>query len=226
MTANLTSSVAETIKLKIISGEYAAREKLPNEQALSLELGVSRTTIREAIKILVSKNIVTIKRGQGTYVNDEPGIADDPFGFEFLPPEVVLKNLREMRYYVDPIVSRLAARNANKKQLRSMGGIVENMQTASSVAQSSELFLDAVAKFSNYELLFHSLIYEMSNNIVFMRLQLVVMKSVHSFYYKYLAAANYNLKDAFECHRNIYYAIRAHDEDAAYRYTKEHMFDP
>lgn len=51
MSVNLSNSVAESIKLKIKSGECNANEKLPSEQELSKMMGVSRTTIREAIKV-------------------------------------------------------------------------------------------------------------------------------------------------------------------------------
>lgn len=87
----LSQNIADKIKAKIMTGEFALGSKLPNENELMDALNVSRTTIREAVKILISKNILYIERGKGTYVAAIPGLADDPYGFEFIPEEISLK---------------------------------------------------------------------------------------------------------------------------------------
>ena len=63
--ANLMSAqVAEKLKRMITSGEYPPNTKFPNEPALMAQLNVSRSTIREAIKLLQSNNILEIRRGR------------------------------------------------------------------------------------------------------------------------------------------------------------------
>ena len=91
----LSQNIADKIKTKIMTGEFALGSKLPNENELMDDLNVSRTTIREAVKILISKNILYIERGKGTYVAAIPGLADDPYGFEFIPEEKLISVKRE-----------------------------------------------------------------------------------------------------------------------------------
>ena len=45
---------------------------------------IGRSSLREAMKLLASRNIVTIRQGSGTYVASSPGLIDDPFGFTFI----------------------------------------------------------------------------------------------------------------------------------------------
>ena len=52
-------------------GRYAPGSKLPNENELSEELQVSRTTLREAISFLVAQGVLEIRRGRGTFVAEE-----------------------------------------------------------------------------------------------------------------------------------------------------------
>lgn len=67
----LSQSVADTILSMItIEKRFSAGDKLPNELDLSEELNVSRTTLREAIRILAAYDILEIQRGKGTFVTE------------------------------------------------------------------------------------------------------------------------------------------------------------
>ena len=93
----LSQSIADTILSMItIEKRFTAGDKLPNENELSAELNVSRTTLREAIRILVAYNILEIQRGKGTFVTQT--------AFEQVPDlgqlsgiKVNAKDLYEMR---------------------------------------------------------------------------------------------------------------------------------
>ncbi|MEG0369731.1 MAG: GntR family transcriptional regulator, partial [Hungatella sp.] len=76
----MPEQVADRILKFIIDSDMESGAKLPNEFDLGESIGVGRSTIREAIKILVSRNIVEIKRGDGTYVSEERGVGADPLG--------------------------------------------------------------------------------------------------------------------------------------------------
>lgn len=226
MSVNLSNSVAESIKLKIKSGEYKANEKLPNEQELSEMMGVSRPTIREAIKVLVSKNIVTIERGKGTFVNPIPGTTDDPFGLEFLPEDVVIRDLNELRYCLEPSVARIAAKNATKAQIKEMGDIMDKMRKATDASRNAGAYMEAYKQFWNYEMLFHGRIYEMTGNSLLIRLKPAIIKSVHMFYFKTIEPEKYDMEEACANHLVIYEAIKQHDPDAAYENMIKHMLAP
>ncbi|MGB4255860.1 MAG: GntR family transcriptional regulator, partial [Rectinema sp.] len=75
-----SQEVASHIKELIRDEKLKPGEKLPNELELCSLFSVSRPTIREAVKILISQGIIEIRRGKGTYVTEVPGIAQDPLG--------------------------------------------------------------------------------------------------------------------------------------------------
>ncbi|MFG6115059.1 GntR family transcriptional regulator [Halobacillus sp. MO56] len=71
-TRHLYLQVIEQVKRDIENGIYKEKEKLPSEFQLSKKLGVSRATLREALRILEEENIVTRRHGVGTFVNPKP----------------------------------------------------------------------------------------------------------------------------------------------------------
>ena len=105
----LSQSVADSILSMItIEKRFSIGDKLPNEIELSEELNVSRTTLREAIRILVAYNILEIRRGKGTYVTEK--VLEQPQDLEQLSTvKVNAKDLYEMRLIFEPEAAYLAA---------------------------------------------------------------------------------------------------------------------
>jgi len=96
----LSEKVAESIVTAIKSGFYNVGDQMPNELQLSEELGVSRATLREAIKILISKNILEVRRGIGTFVSQTPGYSVEVAGLGFLDLTAQLIDIhRTMRFF-------------------------------------------------------------------------------------------------------------------------------
>lgn len=222
----LSNNIAEALKLKIIAGEYAVDNKLPNEQVLSEHFNASRSTIREAIKTLASKNIVTIQRGRGTYVNENPGLIEDPLGLEFVQRDVAVQDICEMRFFVEPIASYLAAQRATEKQLETMEELVRKMQELSAAATDMNAGADILHKeFSECESCFHSMLYEMTNNTIFKRFQSPVMALIHSFYYEYYSHKDYEYETAYTNHNKLFQAIKSKDKTLAFQYAKAHLLD-
>lgn len=75
---NLPQKISEDIIDFILNQHLQPGDRLPNEAILSKQLDIGRSSLREAMKLLASRNIVTIKQGSGTYVASSPGIVDDP----------------------------------------------------------------------------------------------------------------------------------------------------
>ncbi|WP_411848949.1 FadR/GntR family transcriptional regulator [Vagococcus salmoninarum] len=117
----LSERVADDIQEMIISQKYLVGERLANEFELAEELKVGRNTIREAIKLLASKNIVEIRRGKGTFVSERPGLIDDPLGLSFLSNQAFLSaDLLEVRQIIEPAIAKLAARNRTSENIDDM----------------------------------------------------------------------------------------------------------
>lgn len=105
----LSQSVADNILTMItVEKRFSAGDKLPNELDLAEELNVSRTTLREAIRILVAYGVLEIQRGKGTYVTDNA--FRQPEDLEQLSNiKVNAKDLYEMRLIFEPEAAYYAA---------------------------------------------------------------------------------------------------------------------
>jgi Transcriptional regulators len=117
---SVSAVVANSISDRILlEKRYAANQKLPNELELAEELGVSRTSIREAVKTLVARGLLRVERGRGTFVAAHPHSPDDPFGVSFLKDKKNLAlNWFEMRLLLEPGIARLACERATPADIR------------------------------------------------------------------------------------------------------------
>ena len=115
---SLAENIAEDILAMItIDKRFSKGDKLPNENELSKNLNVSRTTLREAIRILVAHDILEIKRGKGTYVKNDEMPCDDFDLNELTNVKLNVKDLYEMRLIFEPQAAYYAAKRATDKEL-------------------------------------------------------------------------------------------------------------
>ena len=107
---NLPQKISEDIISFILNEHLQPGDKLPNEAHLAKELNIGRSSLREAMKLLASRNIVTIRQGSGTYVASSPGVVDDPLGFTFIPDKKKLvQDLLEVRFLLEPAIAAKSA---------------------------------------------------------------------------------------------------------------------
>lgn len=108
---------------------YHPGSKLPNENELSRELQVSRTTLREAISFLVAQGVLEIRRGKGTFVAEElPASGLDLTSLAGLRSRVRAKDLFEMRLIFEPATVALACQRASDEELRQIRRKAERME--------------------------------------------------------------------------------------------------
>ena len=116
-TSSLAEQVADQINQVIIDQNINAGEKLPNEFELAARLNVGRGTIREAVKLLVARNCLEIRRGKGTFVVEKPGQIEDPLGFAYVKDKITLAvDLMELRLQLEPWVAQLAAQRIEETE--------------------------------------------------------------------------------------------------------------
>lgn len=114
----LSQSVADNILSMItIEKRYSAGDKLPNELDLSEELNVSRTTLREAIRILVALDILEIQRGKGTFVTENAFNQQQDIE-QLANIKIKAKDLYEMRLIFEPEAAYLAATRATEAEIK------------------------------------------------------------------------------------------------------------
>lgn len=159
---NLSQRTAEILKKMIVEEHiYNYGEKLPNENELSQELGISRTTLREAIRTLISNGVLVVKRGKGTFVAEQ--IDQYAQGIEvndFLKKKVTLRDLYETRMIFEPEAAALACKRATDEEIKEILRLGEICQSelkkdpcGKKRIESESAFHGAILKASHNEFL-------------------------------------------------------------------------
>ena len=200
----LTDRVADEIVRTIIGQKLKAGDKLPNEFELASTLGVGRSTVREAIKILVSRNIVEIRRGAGTFVSYRNGVSEDPLGLEFLEDKAqVASDLLELRFMLEPRLAMLAAGNATEKDIQTMVELCDACDAAMLAGED----------FSDWNTQLHAAIARASGNVVIPNLAVILCGPSSVLHSK---LSEKTCRELIDTHREIVTAIAARDGIAAH----------
>lgn len=199
----LAEQVADYILKDIVERDLEVGAKLPNEFELAERIGVGRGTIREAVKILVSRNIVEIRRGAGTYVSDRQGIVEDPLGLTFIKDKKHLAmDLLNVRLLLEPEIARMAAENATEEQKE---GLVRQCDKVEDIIYQGVNHMEEDVRL-------HEMIAACSGNQVMEKLVPVINSSIAIF----VDVTNGRLRqETIETHREIVDAIVAGDGDGA-----------
>lgn len=208
----LPERVADKLTQHIIDESYQAGHKLPNEYVLAQRLGVGRSTIREAIRILVSQNVLEVRHGSGTFVCKEMGVVEDPLGFRFFKDKKTLAlDLCEIRLMVEPAVAAAAAMHADAGQVLEMEELCRRIE---------KMFEDDVDH-SEADVLLHQKIAAASGNLVAPGIVGIISTAIPLFVH----VTNRTLRtETIETHRKVVEAIGRKDPEAARRAMQEHIF--
>lgn len=125
----LTDNAIEAIRRMITSGEVSPGDRLPRESELAERLGLSRNSLREAVKALEMINVLTVRQGDGTYVASlDPRTLVDTMGFvlDFQPPEAVLHFL-QVRRMLEPAATAIAAVVMSDEEIGSLGSLLDEL---------------------------------------------------------------------------------------------------
>lgn len=110
--------IMQIMEMITIQKRFQPGDKLPNENELSSEMGVSRTTLREAVNNLVAQNVLERKRGRGTFVVNDQNLIGD-LGFDDLNfIHVRLLDLYELRLVIEPQIAGIAALKATGEDMK------------------------------------------------------------------------------------------------------------
>jgi GntR family transcriptional repressor for pyruvate dehydrogenase complex len=126
----ISSRAIETIKEMIVRGELRAGQRLPAERDLAVRLGVSRPSLREAIRALTALNILESRHGEGTFVSSlEPEHLAEPIDFLLQVNNTALVALFEARRALEAEVAALAAECATDLELAQLEDFVRQGRT-------------------------------------------------------------------------------------------------
>ncbi len=118
MQKRLSDRAADDIlTMIIIEKRFLPGEKLPNEIELSEELEISRTTLREAVRILAANGVVEIRRGVGTFVREDFEMNEKKGISSLAAVKTDIRDLYEMRLIVEPEAAYYAAIRASDEEI-------------------------------------------------------------------------------------------------------------
>lgn len=130
----LGSQVEDELMNYILQEPVEIGEKIPNEFDLAEMFGVGRSTVREAVKSLVSKGILEVRRGSGTYVISTCSLEEDPLGLARFEDKYKLAlELFDVRLMLEPEIAALAcdyASEEEKERLKQLCDEVEYLYTS------------------------------------------------------------------------------------------------
>lgn len=113
----LGEQIEDELMRYILQEPLEVGQKLPNEFELAEKFGVGRSTIREAVKSLVSRGILEVRRGAGTFVVSTCTVDSDPLGLSRLDDKYRLAlELFEVRLMIEPETACLAAQYATREE--------------------------------------------------------------------------------------------------------------
>lgn len=131
----VTDEAILRIKEMILAGELAPGDRLPPEKELSERLGLSRSSLREAVKALEVIRVLDVRRGDGTYVTSlEPRLLLEAMSFVVdLHDDQSVLEIFAVRRILEPAASALAARNADEDDLARLREVLEGVDHATDV---------------------------------------------------------------------------------------------
>ncbi len=199
----LGAQVEDELMKYILQEPIEPGHKIPNEFELEEKFGVGRSTIREAVKGLVSRGILEVRRGSGTYVINTNSFEEDPLGFGKMEDKYKMAlDLFEVRLMIEPEIAALACKNASREDLKKLKKLCD---------ETEQLYLGG-HNHINKDIEFHTCIAHCSKNQVVETLIPVINTAVYTF-----ANLTHRLlkEETLETHRAITSAILKRDSIGA-----------
>jgi len=208
---SLVDSAVARLREHILRGDFRPDGALPSEGRLAEMFGVSRTVIREAMRILSAQGLVEISQGCTARVrSSDPQTVVDAFHTYMRRENHTLLDLTEVRLPLESSIASLAAVRASAEQIDKMEQCVERLAAARDLGAQ----IDA-------DMRFHDVLAEATRNPVFALLLKTVVGLMRQSRSKTLARVG--VRRALEGHRAILAAVRRRDPDQAQRAMSEHL---
>lgn len=205
---SLHHQVIQELGRLIVSGELEAGQSLPREEILAERMSVSRTALREAMKVLAAKGLIESRQKTGTRVREETHwnqLDADVLAWRCasMPTESFVDKLVEMREIIEPAAAVNAARRRTDQQLAAIESAYEAMAAAED--------LDA---WTVADLAFHEAVLQATNNELLASLFSVIETALGT-YFVLSARNSANFKNALPQHFKVYEAIRRRQPEVA-----------
>jgi len=210
----LYKAIRDYIKQFIIENELNAGDPLPPEGQLVEDLGVGRSSVREAVKSLQSLGIVDVRPGDGLYVrelNFDPMLETFQFGMQFDPQSVA--ELLQIRIWLEMAVIGDAVKSITSDEISRLDKVM----------LAWEQRLAGTEEYIDLDEEFHRIVYAVLDNTM-------LMKLFDVFWIAFLGLESDSLRESdaeeeLRCHKDILQAIKARDTDLTRTQLLNH-FEP
>lgn len=202
-------AASQIMDMILVEHRFQTGDKLPNELQLAQELGISRVTLREAIRILCTRGLVEIKRGRGTYVTSY----EAPVSSADLSPLGAVaashRDLLEIRMMVEPAAAYYAALRASQEEIKTIDDLRAKIEEQVAHGQNP----------LKSEQDFHNAIALASHNQFMTKLMPIISKAIYTDITYFEESITYSLQD----HREIVRFIQAGNAKGARSSMEMHI---
>jgi GntR family transcriptional repressor for pyruvate dehydrogenase complex len=207
----LSSEILARLQQGIRDGVLSVGDKLPSERELAESLGVSRNSVREAIRALEALDVIEVRHGDGTFIK-APDVASllSPFLDVLLEKQTFLREVLEFRRLVEPAIARLAAERATDEDLERLRRILEDHEAR---IKKRQAVVDV-------DIAFHREIAQAAHNSVIQSTLELLSTTLQDF--RYLWGEGRPARSA-SAHRAVFEAIARRDGEAAELAMAEHI---
>jgi len=206
---SLPEQIVHQIGISILQNDFKPGDILPTEPELCVQLGVSRTVLREALKLLIAKGLIESRPGMGTRVrprSDWDLLDHDIIAWqaEAGEPLSYFRDVCEVRLMIEPMAARLAASRATDEEIASIDAWCQRMALA----------VNDPHAYTSADLQFHAAIYTASHNELVPQLMTALHAALRAsrIITSHVAGAN---EHAMPLHQAVAQAIHTHDEQKA-----------
>jgi DNA-binding FadR family transcriptional regulator len=210
----VTEDAIEKIQERIVSGAWGPGDRLPKESELAAELGLSRNSLREAVRALSQLRVLEVRQGDGTYVSSlEPGLLLESTGFvsSLLLGKTAVA-LYEVRRILEAAAAARAAARIDEEEKADLARSLDQMRAAQTVEELVEADVD-----------FHAVIARAAGNPVLTSLLASLASRTLRVRLWHGRAADNALEVTREEHRRIYEAIMQGDPELARAAATAHI---
>jgi GntR family transcriptional regulator, transcriptional repressor for pyruvate dehydrogenase complex len=210
----VTEGAIDKIRERIVSGAWGPGDRLPKESELAAELGLSRNSLREAVRALSQLRVLEVRQGDGTYVSSlEPYLLLESTGFisHLLLGETEIE-LYEVRRILEAAAAALAAGRIDAQEKQDLAQTLQRMREARNVEELVEA-----------DVAFHAVIAKAAGNAVLTSLLASLATRTMRARLWHGREADGALDETRNEHRRIYEAIMAGDPDLARAAAAAHI---
>jgi GntR family transcriptional repressor for pyruvate dehydrogenase complex len=214
----LADSVIEEIKRMIQSGELKEGDKLPNQNAFAAQLGVSRTSLREALSTLTRIGVIEQRPGYGTVLRSRiPVLFTDHLAPPLISDKQATIELIEARRFIEIGAAELSVKNASPEQINEMGLLIKEM--------TRSLKEGRIDDYIEHDVSFHFLIAKASHNRFLVNLFVTIRGFMEQYMRESFHLLPYMLERSLKFHQNIYQAVKGGSRSKAVSQMEKHILD-